>query len=177
MLCCERVLVRSLRISTSFSNRVMQAHILVVAVLCCVAPALLVHSSDTTSLATPPPPEGSCCCAHFRTARTAESEDEAADTITSQEPCSDSTLTPPHPSTYTSIHPESEQGGVCGGGMVALAGGTFTMGQDNPPMPQDGEGPARAVTLDPLCMEVHEVSNEQFAHFVQATGYVAEVRD
>ncbi len=45
----------------------------------------------------------------------------------------------------------------------------------NPPIPQDGEGPARAVTLDPLCMDVHEVSNEQFAQFVEATGYVTEV--
>ncbi len=157
-----------------FSHSIMQAHILVVAVLCCAVP-LLVHSSDTASPTTPPPPEGSCGCAHSRTARTAENEEEAADTSTAQEPCSDRTLAPPHPSTFTTTHPESEQGGVCGGGMVALAGGTFTMGQDNPPMPQDGEGPARAVTLDPLCMDVHEVSNEQFAQFVEATGYVTEV--
>ncbi len=125
MLCCEHGFMRV----CAFPHflLIMQAHILVVAVLCCAVPALLVYSSDTASPTPPPPPEGSCGCAHSRTARTAENEDKAADTITAQEPCSDSTLTPPHASAYTSIHSESEQGGVCGGGMVALAGGTFTI--------------------------------------------------
>ena len=58
--------------------------------------------------------------------------------------------------------------------MVELAGGNFTMGLDNPPLPQDGEGPARSVYLSPFAMDAHEASNADFAEFVAATGHVTD---
>lgn len=54
---------------------------------------------------------------------------------------------------------------------VSLTGGTFQMGSD------DGyaeEGPARDVTVGPFEIDVHEVTNAQFAAFVATTGYVTE---
>eukprot|EP00042_Codosiga_hollandica_P038809 m.318903 g.318903 ORF g.318903 m.318903 type:complete len:367 (+) comp55488_c0_seq34:25-1125(+) len=63
---------------------------------------------------------------------------------------------------------------VCGTGMVSLPGGQFTMGTDQPHLPQDGEGPARLVTLDPFCVDKYEVSNADFAKFVRATNYQTE---
>ena len=64
----------------------------------------------------------------------------------------------------------------CGKHMVLISGNTFTMGQDNSPLPQDGEGPARKVTLDSFCIDQFETSNADFAEFVTATGYVTEVK-
>lgn len=54
-------------------------------------------------------------------------------------------------------------------GMVWIPGGTFIMGneQGNP-----DERPAHEVTLDGFWMDIHEVTNDQFAEFVKATGYV-----
>jgi len=40
--------------------------------------------------------------------------------------------------------------------------------------PADGEGPVREVTLKPFWISPQAVTNEQFANFVQATGYVTE---
>lgn len=40
--------------------------------------------------------------------------------------------------------------------------------------PLDNEGPPRNVTLPPFGIGAMEVSNERFAAFVQATGYVTE---
>jgi formylglycine-generating enzyme required for sulfatase activity len=60
-------------------------------------------------------------------------------------------------------------------GMVKLDGGRFWMGteaQDG--FPADGEGPVREVTLDPFHIDAHPVTNERFAEFVRATGYVTE---
>ncbi len=59
--------------------------------------------------------------------------------------------------------------------MVALEGGTFLMGTDTKDgFPADGEGPVREVTLSPFCIDIYEVTNEQFATFVDATGYVTD---
>ena len=57
-------------------------------------------------------------------------------------------------------------------GMVKLDGGPFLMGTENPDgFPQDGEGPVRAVTLDPFFIDRAPVTNQQFAEFVKATEY------
>ncbi|HTV09762.1 MAG TPA: formylglycine-generating enzyme family protein [Candidatus Aquilonibacter sp.] len=59
--------------------------------------------------------------------------------------------------------------------MIALPGGRFLMGTDNPEgFPLDGEGPVREVTLDPFLIDRHPVTNELFAEFIDATGYRTE---
>jgi formylglycine-generating enzyme len=59
--------------------------------------------------------------------------------------------------------------------MIALPGGTFLMGTDcEHSFPQDGEGPVRAVTLEPFRIDRYPVTNELFAKFVQATEYKTE---
>lgn len=59
--------------------------------------------------------------------------------------------------------------------MVALPGGEFLMGaQDAEGFPADGEGPVRAVRVEPFLMDAYAVSNEQYAEFVADTGYVTD---
>lgn len=61
------------------------------------------------------------------------------------------------------------------GDMVSLPGGTFLMGTDYPHgFPMDGEGPVRPVTLSPFEIDRFPVTNEEFAAFVDATGYRTE---
>ncbi|MDF7806696.1 formylglycine-generating enzyme family protein [Pontiellaceae bacterium B12219] len=56
--------------------------------------------------------------------------------------------------------------------MVRLEGGTFLMGTDDAiGYPDDGEGPVRAVNLNPFYMDQYTVSNADFAKFTEATGY------
>ncbi len=52
--------------------------------------------------------------------------------------------------------------------MVHLNGGTFVMG-DDPHYPE--EGPPHAVAVKPFWIDAHEVTNDEFARFVAATGY------
>jgi sulfatase modifying factor 1 len=52
--------------------------------------------------------------------------------------------------------------------MVHLPGGIFTMG-DDPRYPE--EGPPRQVTVKPFWIDTHELTNDEFARFVAATGY------
>jgi formylglycine-generating enzyme len=60
-------------------------------------------------------------------------------------------------------------------GLVSIPGGTFLMGADDAAgHPADGEGPVREVTLRPFRLARHAVTNDQFAAFVAATGYVSE---
>ncbi|XP_068265041.1 formylglycine-generating enzyme isoform X2 [Nyctibius grandis] len=59
--------------------------------------------------------------------------------------------------------------------MVAIPGGVFTMGTDEPEIQQDGEWPARRVHINSFYMDQYEVSNEEFERFVNSTGYVTEV--
>jgi formylglycine-generating enzyme required for sulfatase activity len=54
-------------------------------------------------------------------------------------------------------------------GMVWIAGGTFLMGWDKG---QNDEQPIHEVAVDGFWMDRYEVTNEQFAEFVKATGYV-----
>jgi len=59
--------------------------------------------------------------------------------------------------------------------MIALPGSKFLMGTDSPEaFAQDGEGPIRAVTLDPFSIDRYPVTNELFARFAAATGYRTE---
>ncbi|XP_073900382.1 formylglycine-generating enzyme isoform X2 [Castor canadensis] len=58
--------------------------------------------------------------------------------------------------------------------MVAIPAGVFTMGTDDPQIRQDGEAPARRVTIDAFYMDAYEVSNAEFEKFVNATGYLTE---
>ena len=57
-------------------------------------------------------------------------------------------------------------------GMAALPGGSFRMGTVDPPRLHADEAPVREVTLSPFWMDETEVTNDQFAAFVEATGYV-----
>lgn len=60
-------------------------------------------------------------------------------------------------------------------GMRPIPGGEFLMGTDDPDgWPADGEGPVRAVTLQPFHIDACCVTNEQFNAFVNATGYKTE---
>ena len=58
--------------------------------------------------------------------------------------------------------------------MVKIEGGVFTMGTDDPIIPQDGEGPARSVQVSSFSIDKFEVSNAEFQQFVADTGYVTE---
>ena len=60
-------------------------------------------------------------------------------------------------------------------GMRSIPGGEFLMGTNDPDgWPADGEGPVRAVTLQPFHIDACCVTNEQFNAFVNATGYKTE---
>jgi formylglycine-generating enzyme required for sulfatase activity len=62
-----------------------------------------------------------------------------------------------------------------GAAFVALSGGAFLMGSDDPAAhPLDGEGPVREVILDPVAIDATAVTVDRFRRFVQATGYVTE---
>jgi formylglycine-generating enzyme len=59
--------------------------------------------------------------------------------------------------------------------MVALAGGELLFGSDDEHVyPEDGEGPARRISLDPILIDRQAVSNARFAEFVESTGYVTD---
>ncbi|WUH16763.1 formylglycine-generating enzyme family protein [Streptomyces sp. NBC_00448] len=58
--------------------------------------------------------------------------------------------------------------------MLRLSGGTFLMGTDaGDGYPADGEGPVRAITLDPFRIDATTVTNAAFAEFADATGWVS----
>jgi formylglycine-generating enzyme required for sulfatase activity len=59
--------------------------------------------------------------------------------------------------------------------MAPVPGGEFLMGSANADgWPADGEGPVRAVTMQPFHIDVCCVTNEQFNAFVNTTGYRTE---
>ncbi|MEU6083588.1 formylglycine-generating enzyme family protein [Streptomyces sp. NPDC047108] len=62
------------------------------------------------------------------------------------------------------------------GGWRPLPGGTYAMGCDRSPYPQDGEGPVREVSLDPFRLGATAVTNREFAAFVDATGYTTDAQ-
>lgn len=59
--------------------------------------------------------------------------------------------------------------------MISLPGGTFLMGTEYPDgFPADGEGPIRAVTLDPFSIDRYPVTNGRFQEFIEQTKYLTE---
>ena len=60
-------------------------------------------------------------------------------------------------------------------GLLELPGGEFLMGSNTAQgFPEDGEGPARYVRVDPFCIGSTTVTNQQFGVFVRDTLYVTE---
>ncbi|XP_020300487.1 sulfatase-modifying factor 1 [Pseudomyrmex gracilis] len=58
--------------------------------------------------------------------------------------------------------------------MVRIDAGVYFVGTNNPVFVADGEGPKRQVALDSFYIDKFEVSNEEFATFVNVTGYTTE---
>lgn len=58
--------------------------------------------------------------------------------------------------------------------LVAIPGGEFTMGTDDPKIPGDGESPARRVVVSPFEIMKYEVSIADYAKFVSETGHETE---
>lgn len=60
---------------------------------------------------------------------------------------------------------------------IHIPEGVFTMGSDDIPSANmhDGEGPARRIQISEFYIQQYEVSNAEFAAFVDETGYVTEV--
>lgn len=59
--------------------------------------------------------------------------------------------------------------------MVRINGGTFLMGTDDEEGFQgDREGPVREQYVKPFLMDSYTVTNEEFARFVEETGYITE---
>lgn len=59
--------------------------------------------------------------------------------------------------------------------MLLLDGGTFLMGSvDGQAHPADGENPVRPVRLSPFWISATSVSNDEFAAFVNSTGYTTD---
>ncbi|KAG7201484.1 hypothetical protein KM043_004243 [Ampulex compressa] len=59
-------------------------------------------------------------------------------------------------------------------GMAKVNGGKFSIGTNSPVFTADGEGPRREVFLDSFYIDKWEVSNEDFAVFVESTDYKTE---
>jgi len=55
--------------------------------------------------------------------------------------------------------------------MVWIPGGEFTMGTDDP-RSLPNERPAHRVKVEGFWMDIHDVTNAEFAKFVEASGYV-----
>lgn len=75
------------------------------------------------------------------------------------------------PERKDSAAPAPACSGIAERRMVWVAGGRFTLGE-NPLYPE--EGPPRSVEVDGFWISETEVTNAQFAKFVEATGYRTE---
>lgn len=76
---------------------------------------------------------------------------------------------------HTSDNDSEKKASALTEGMILLEGGEFLMGTDDREgFPDDGEGPVRPVTVAPFYIDPCAVSNEEFARFVDATGYKAD---
>lgn len=58
--------------------------------------------------------------------------------------------------------------------MVKIVAGTFAIGTNDPVFIADGEGPKRQIFLDNFYIDEMEVSNGDFARFVDVTNYRTE---
>ncbi|MFL5829465.1 MAG: formylglycine-generating enzyme family protein [Solirubrobacteraceae bacterium] len=71
--------------------------------------------------------------------------------------------------------PDTDAAADATGRAVRLEGGELLMGSDAPDgYPEDGEGPVHHVRVGPFGIDPHAVSNQRFAEFVEAAGYVTE---
>lgn len=60
-------------------------------------------------------------------------------------------------------------------GLIRLEGGVFRMGSsDTDGWASDGEGPVREVLVNPFYLSATAVTNAEFSHFVQETGYATD---
>ena len=55
-----------------------------------------------------------------------------------------------------------------------VPGGIGLIGANDPPMPDDGEGPLREKRVKPFAITTGTITNRDFAAFVEATGYLTE---
>ncbi|NEP42425.1 MAG: formylglycine-generating enzyme family protein [Okeania sp. SIO2H7] len=69
----------------------------------------------------------------------------------------------------TSVMANKEADKLCPEGMVWIEGGTFDMGSDDHYME---ERSVKNVTVTSFCIDKYEVTNAEFAKFVEETGYV-----
>lgn len=74
-------------------------------------------------------------------------------------------------SVYKTLDQIAFNGDTSNTGMVSIQGGEFMMGADNDQADKD-EYPKHKVILDPFWIDQHEVTNDQFARFIESTGYV-----
>ena len=58
--------------------------------------------------------------------------------------------------------------------MILVNGSSFFIGTNDPVFVADGESPKREVELDYFYIDIHEVSNRDFSHFVERTSYVTD---
>ena len=58
--------------------------------------------------------------------------------------------------------------------MVLVTRGIYEIGTDEPVFIVDGESPARSVYLDDFFIDIHAVSNQDFAEFVKISNFVTE---
>ncbi len=88
--------------------------------------------------------------------------------------------TPPSAAFLETVANTTTPSGPAPEGMVWIPGGEFSMGAQDPPDVNDAIGmqattdsrPIHRVYVDGFWMDTTEVTNEQFAAFVKATGYV-----
>ena len=62
----------------------------------------------------------------------------------------------------------------CAAEAVSFAAARSFVGTDKPAIPQDGEGPKRAVSIKAFAIEKTTVTNARFSAFVRETDYVTE---
>ena len=67
--------------------------------------------------------------------------------------------------------PDARPAQACGGGKLALAGGTHALGWHGEGFAFDNELPGRAVAIGACEMDAAPVSNARYAEFVEAGGY------
>jgi formylglycine-generating enzyme required for sulfatase activity len=87
---------------------------------------------------------------------------------------------PPAPAFLATVESRTPASGPAPAGMVWIPGGEFSMGAQDPPSMDDTVGmqattdsrPIHRVAVDAFWMDATEVTNDQFAAFVKATGYV-----
>src|SRR3989339_1101713 len=71
-------------------------------------------------------------------------------------------------SVYKTLDQIAFNGDTSNTGMVSIPGGEFMMGADNDQADKD-EYPKHKVILDPFWIDQHEVTNDQFAKFIEST--------